>query len=305
MRSRTKQERGNAAWRRGIFVAVALTCVMVSRVQAQTMHHDEGFTEPLDTVHVASPETGVIHVLEVHEGQRVSEGDIICQLDSQVLNASLDAAREKLDSTGKINGAIATLENKEHLLTQMKSLLDRQHASEKEVKQAQLDFDLAKANLETVRDEMRVQEMEVKRIEAQVERRIVRAPIDGVILELPRRKGEAITASESQVATIVNLTQLRVRYFLTTSQALTLKLGDRRQVSFPDTDQQASAAVEFVAPVTDSNSGTVRVEFLVDNAQGQYRSGLRCVLRNSAIASSSKDFEIWPASSNSSSIRGQ
>ena len=244
----------------------------------QSSQQAEGFTEPFKTVVVASPESGIIQSLTVREGDMVRDGDVLAQLDSQVLIASANAAREKLKARGKINGAIASVQNKAHLLRQMEELLKGEHASDKEVKQAQLEFDLANANLESAKDELRAQEMEIKRIEAQLERRIIRAPNSGVVLELPRQVGEAISATESQVATIVSLDQLRVRYFLTTSQAKSIEHGSRMQVGFPETGQTTTAIVDFVSPVTDSKSGTVRVEFLIENKNGAFRSGRRCVL---------------------------
>ncbi len=252
---------------------------------AQSKPSPEGFTEPFKTVIVASPEAGVLQSLSVREGGSVNERDIIGQLDSQVLVASLNAARGKLSAQGKINGAKATVNSKAYHLRQMQSLLEKKHASDKEVRQAQLEFDLANANLESAQDELRELEMNVKQIEAQIERRIVRAPISGTVLELPRQVGEAVTASESQVATIVTLDQLRVRYFLATERAVSLRRGQSIEVDFPDTNQTASAVVDFVSPVTDSKSGTVRVELLIENRERKYRSGLRCLLGHPSTAS--------------------
>lgn len=247
----------------------------------QSVRPDEGFTEPLKKVLVASPESGVLQLLSVREGDMVCKGDKLCQLDSLVLEVSLKAAKAKLQTEGKLKAAQATLANKQHLLQQMQNLLEREHASDKEVRQAQLDLDLAEANLETAQNENRANEIEVEKIEAQIQRRIIRAPTDGVVLELPRQEGEAITSTEGHVATIVQLNQLRVRYFLSTAKAMHLKQGDQATVSFPATSQVATAIVDFVAPVTDSNSGTVRVELLIENPGNRYRSGLRCVLLES------------------------
>jgi len=263
--------------------------VITQPLFGQSSQQAEGFTEPFQTVIVAAPESGVILGLAVREGDAIRAGEIIARLDSQVLQASLNAAREKAKAKGKINGATATVQNKSHHLQQMQELFKGDHASDKEVKQAQLESDLAQANLESTYDEIRAQELEIKRIEAQLDRRVVRAPNSGVVLELPRQVGEAVTATESQVATIVTLNQLRVRYFLSTVQATAIKRGERLQVSFPDTGQATDAIVDFVSPVTDSKSGTVRVELLIENADGDYRSGLRCVLRGMQTASNISD----------------
>ena len=247
---------------------------------AQSRQAPEGFTEPFKTVIVASPESGVLHTLSVREGDRVAEGDIIGRLDSQVLIASVNAAKEKLLAQGKINGAKAKVDSTGHHLEQMSKLLDREHASNKEVKQARLEHNLAKASLEVAKDELTAFTMNLKQIEAQLERRIVRAPIAGTVLELPRQIGEAITASESQVATIVALDKLRVRYFIATKRAMSLRRGQLIGIYFPETNQQAEATVDFVSPVTDSKSGTVRVELLVENPDQKLRSGLACLLGN-------------------------
>ena len=261
-----------------VSLAIFTFAMTASSALGQLSKQAEGFTEPFKTVVVASPESGVIQSLNVREGDKVRAGDVLAQLETQVLIASANAARERLKARGEINGATASVQNKAHLLKQMQQLLKSEHASDKEVKQAQLEYDLANANLETAQDELRAQEMEVKKIEAQLERRIIRAPNSGVVLEVPRQIGEAISATESQVATIVALDQLRVRYFLTTAQAKSIKHGSQMQVSFPDTGQTTTATVDFVSPVTDSKSGTVRVEFLIENQTGNYRSGLRCIL---------------------------
>jgi RND family efflux transporter MFP subunit len=268
-----------------LITVFALAVTAVSDGLLAQSRPDEGFTEPLKTVLVAAPESGVIQKICVREGDVVQRGAVICQLDSEVLEASFEAARVKFESQGKIDAAQATLDDKLHHLEQMEQLLSREHASAKEVQQARLELDLAKANLQSAYDAKRANEMEIRKIEAQIERRIVRAPTHGVVLELPRQEGEAITTAEGHVATIVCLDQLRVRYFLTTDQALKMNRGDSSQVLFPTTQQRATAVVDFVAPVTDSNSGTVRVELLIDNQPGRYRSGLRCILTDSRSAS--------------------
>jgi RND family efflux transporter MFP subunit len=266
--------------RLAVFVSLLLAgaeyaSAQVSRHRAKVA---EGFTEPFQTVRVASPESGVLQSLSVREGQRVQAGQIIATLDSQVLAASLAAAQGKRNARGKVNGAKTALENKRHQLTQMQQLFEKEHASDKEVKQAQLAFDLATATLEEANDGLKALEMDVKQIEARLERRIVRSPIDGTVLELPRQQGEAITASESQVATIVALDQLRIRFFLATDHAARIAAAKSIQVHFPDSGQQAVGNVDFVSPVTDSKSGTVRVELLIDNRSQSFRSGVRCVL---------------------------
>jgi multidrug efflux pump subunit AcrA (membrane-fusion protein) len=46
-----------------------------------------------------------------------------------------------------------------------------------------------------------------------------------------------------------------------------------------DSSASVQGAVESVSPVTDAESGTVRVKVCFDNPKGEYRSGQRCTLR--------------------------
>lgn len=263
----------------GLVLCLLQMVYSTSLVAAQTSIPDEGFTEPLRTVLVASAESGVIDAIEVKEGDLINKGDVICRLDCNVLKVALLAAELKLETTAELEAAQSTLENKQHHLEQMQALLQKNHASDKEVKQAQLEYDLAMANLKTARADVRRNEIEVQKIKAQIDRRIIRSPHRGVVLKIPHEQGESVTTAESHVATVVQLDQLRVRYFLTTQQAMRMKRGGEASVMFPATDQVATAQVNFISPVTDSNSGTVRVELLIDNQRGKFRSGLRCVLK--------------------------
>ena len=271
-------------------VAALVLNASASTGHGQLSMPDEGFTEPFKTVLVASPESGVIKQIEVNEGDSVRHGDVICRLDNDVLQVALLAAQVKVESRGKLEAAEVTLENKRHHLAQMKRLLDKAHASDQEVKLAQLEFDLAKASVQSASDELRSHAVEVDKIKAQIARRVVLAPNDGVILQLPHQAGESVTPTESHVATIVQLNQLRVRYFLTTQQAAAMKKGGIARVQLPATGQRTNAKVAFIAPVTDSNSGTVRVELLIDNAMGKFRSGLRCILEEAETATATDQF---------------
>ena len=57
-----------------------------------------------------------------------------------------------------------------------------------------------------------------------------------------------------------------------------LSVGSAVDLELPESGAKVRGKVEFVAPVTEAESGTVRVKVLIDNAQGAYRCGVRCLL---------------------------
>ena len=281
----------SATMRSGIAILVVLIRSAVGDEAIINSYIDEGFTEPEKTVHVAASDVGVLAIVSVREGERVRAGAPICSLETHVLTAALRAAEIRLASQGKIAAAQAKLRFRENHLDQIAALREKTHASNLEVTDAELEVSLAEADLQSALDDRRGIEMEILKIQAQINQRRIVAPIDGIILEIPKQVGEAVTSSDSHVATIVNLDRLRVRYFLTTESALALSVGQIVRVSFPAMGRSADATVDFISPITDANSGTVRVELMLDNADDQYRAGLRCVIEETELTSE----PLWQA----------
>jgi len=120
--------------------------------------------------------------------------------------------------------------------------------------------------------------MEVAWIEAQIERQKVRSPINGVVVTLQREMGESITATDSKLLRLVSLDMLRVKFPITVAQSLKVQEGEYLEVRLPEVNSTATAVVEVVSPVLDAKSGTVQITCLIDNNEGEYRSGMRCLL---------------------------
>jgi RND family efflux transporter MFP subunit len=236
------------------------------------------FTEPYETVLVAASEPGIVHSVDVCEGDRVARDQVIATLDNQVLKASLAAAEARAGSQGKLAAAQAAHDVRRRRVDKFRSLEQQGHASPEEVEQAEADLAIAAANLVAAREERRQFQLDADRIRAEVERRVIRSPIDGVVLRLHKSAGEAVGAGDLHVATIVQLSALRVTLYLPTAQAVHLPRGESVALRFADGGAKATGRVEFVSPVTDSDSDTVRVVVVVDNPHGRYRSGVRCDL---------------------------
>jgi hypothetical protein len=78
--------------------------------------------------------------------------------------------------------------------------------------------------------------------------------------------------------TVVQLDPLRVVFSLPTPIAARWSVGSAVALELPESGAKPRGKVEFVAPVTEAESGTVRVKVLIDNAAGAYRCGVRCLL---------------------------
>ena len=234
----------------------------------------QSFSEPVQTIEVAAPEPGVVEEVKVVLGQHVKKGDPLVIMDRDVLLASLEIARAKADSTAEIEAARIQLHVKEDRVDKLRKL-DR-HGSEEELTKARADVDLAKTQVLAAEEKAQVDRLELRRIQCQLERRIVRSTIDGVVTKLYRQPGEFTPPSEPLLATVVRLDQLRVKLHIPTAKAVRLNANSELAIRFPETGDDAVARVDFLSPVTAADSGTVRVECLIANPEGKYRSGVRC-----------------------------
>jgi RND family efflux transporter MFP subunit len=253
-------------------------CIAVLQSAAARGAPFDGFTEPFRKIEVAASETGTVARLLVHEGDRVTKGQALATLDNDVLEVSRDIATANVQAKGKLDSAVAERELRKTRLERLKPLWADGHASQEEVDRAKTDLAVAEANLQAAREQHDLDELERKKVEAMIERRTLRSPIDGYILKLQKDEREFVSANSATVATVVQLDPLRVVFSLPTAYAAKLNTGSAVNLDLPESGAKPRGKVEFVSPVTDAESGTVRVKVLVENAHGAYRSGIRCLL---------------------------
>lgn len=239
----------------------------------------EGFTEPQHDVEVAATgEPGLITKINAKEGQKVLKGDVLAVVDTRVLEKSLAIARKKASLTGRAAAMRAELAMRTDRLQKMTAMHSRGHLSQVEIDRARADYEVAEANLKVTQEDGELAKLEVARIEAQIERQTVRSPINGVVVTMHREVGESIVLTDSKLLRLVSLGMLRIKFPMTVAQSFEMEEGGYVQVSLPEINGSATAVVEVISPVLDAGSGTVQVSCLIDNSDGKFRSGMRCVL---------------------------
>jgi RND family efflux transporter MFP subunit len=217
--------------------------------------------------------------LLVHEGDRVTKGQALATLDNDVLAVSREIALANVQAKGKLDSAAAERDLRKTRLERLEPLRAEGHASQEEVDRAVADLAVAEANLQAAREQHRLDELELKKVEAMIERRTLRSPIDGYVVKIQKEEREFVSVNSATVATVVQLDPLRVVFSLPTAYAAKLSGGDGVDLELPESGAKLHGKVELVTPVTDAESGTVRVKILIDNSGGAYRCGVRCLLK--------------------------
>lgn len=203
-----------------------------------------GYAEPYKTITVSAGESGVVTEVLVEEGALVKKGQVVARLDTGQLVAELDIAK-------------ATTALQEIKVQKLGELAKSGRAPTEEIDRARTD--------------LKIRQAEMRKIEAAIETRTMRSPVDGVVTEVKRDPSEAVSLANPQVLTVVQIDRLLVNLFLPPTRAAKLQVG--ATVPLVLDGKPVSGVIEFISPVTDAASGTTRVKFVLDNKDGKLRSG--------------------------------
>ena len=248
---------------------------------------DEAFTEPIEKISVAAAEMGIVSKIHVKLGDRVEPNQLLMEMDMKVLEASRRVVESKANSSARLKGAEVEYKIKRDRYEKLVKLEEDGAGSPEEVQRARADAEVALRNVEAILEENNQYELEVQQYEAQIELRRIRSPIKGQVVDIKKRLGEHVSTNDPHVVTVVEVDTLRTVFHVPTARAQDLKQHDRVEVLLTESGQKAVGVVEYVAPITQADSGLVRVDVLINNEAGDYRSGVRCRLLDKVNQSAS------------------
>ena len=273
----------------------SLACALLPAVASAQVHKGRithSFTEPIEKSVAASAEAGIIAIAHVKEGDRVRVGDPLASINHNVLKETLAIAIAKSESTTRLDAATAQLELLDTQLAAVSSLISGGHTSQHEVAQKQSEHRQAVAELRASKEELKLAALEVKRIKAQIQDRIIKSPIDGIVTKIHKQPGENVSNNEPQYGTIVRVDQLKVRFYLDAQTLRNTKPGDRASLAIGPEKTSVNGTVSFVSPVIDPDSGLGRLDVVIENSDGSIQSGIACYWQATASTASEPSLRI-------------
>ena len=281
----------------GLMFVLVLASSAHGQYDESTGRITKSFTEPVKQSVAASAETGIITSAAVEEGDRVKVGDILASINHKVLKQSLAIAEARASSTARLDAATSQMELAKSQLEAVEDLVDGGHTNKFEVEQRTSAWDSAFAEYRAAQDELKLNALEVLRIKAQLEDRIITSPIDGFVTEIHKQPGENVSQSEPQYATIVKVDQLKVRFYQDVDTLGRLQKGGDVTILLGRHRTPKRATITYVSPVIDPDSGLGRIDVMIDNADLRIRSGVICYWSDDNTAASSAQLLDSPAPS--------
>ncbi|MCZ6834113.1 MAG: efflux RND transporter periplasmic adaptor subunit [Acidobacteria bacterium] len=267
-----------------------------------------GQIEPAVSVDISSDVIGRIIALGAEEGDRVTKGQFLVQVEPTLfqqrvnqLNAALDAARSNLQEVeASLADARANRIIREADFVRDKALYEnklvaasRYEASEAALHQAQAQVELTKARMTSSSN--RIRQAQASRDEAmdQLEKCRIVSPMDGVVIRKNAEVGEVavsgtINNQGSLLMTIADVSVMQTEIDVDETDVIHLELGQEAEVSldaFPsrkfrgEVTRIGNSAIQVASAPGQRQSADYKVEVTLRETDPKIRPGLSATAR--------------------------
>lgn len=304
-------------------VEVRLSPVEVQRGRAaDAVVVATGYLQSHRQARIGAQSPGRIDVINFEEGDRVTEGETLAELDHKDLDASLAA------STARVARANAALGEQEILIQQAESdkqraekLLPANAISEDEYDDARFTHQSAIARLRSLEADLGLAEAQERQAQQLLENMFIRAPFDGTVISKDAEEGESIlpggtggNSGRGSVATIADLDHLEIECDVQEGYISRVTGGQEVSITVDAVpDKKYHGIVQKIIPMGDRARATIKVRveitdadellfpemsgtvfFLPDEQSPQVEDELRMFLPTTAIDSDQDDNEfVW------------
>ncbi len=282
----------------GIIEQVTLTICLVAQPAETSLPLvlDEVQITLIDEVELAAREPGQIIGMPVREGQMLKEDELIAQIDDtepQLMRSrsqvEASIAQRQATNDVKVRFARKSHEVAEAELRRAQESVEKfsKSVSDTELDRLRLAAERTLLEVEQARHDQQVAALthELKQAEVDVanrgiERRKVLSPIEGMLVELKRRRGEWVHPGDV-VARLVRIDRVRAEGFLPSDEVTADLLGSPVKLTIDLPGRPKSefiGSLAFVSPEVNPVNGQVRIWAEIENRDLLLRPGLQARL---------------------------
>lgn len=216
-------------------VTVKTKDVAVSELSTRSFNHyvqTQGSVEAEDNIMLSAKSAGIVNTVYVTEGQQVSKGQVLIQLDNAVIRQNIEVIKSQLDLANII-------------YNRQKNLWDQKIGTEVQYLQA-------KSNKENL-------EKQVASLQEQSDMSKITSPINGAVDEMIAKIGENLAPGMPAVR-VINSSNLKLKANISESYVTSIKKGNKVLINIPELNKELDAQVSFVGKNIDPLSRTFIVE---------------------------------------------
>lgn len=227
--------------------------VRATEVQPGLFQHyiqAQGTVESDYNILIPAQSSGVVKKIHVRQGDRVSQGKLLAELDGAVLESSIDEVTNALG-----------------LLT---TIYERQDRLWKKNIGSEIEYLQAKNNKENM-------EKKLKTLKEQYELTKIYAPISGTVDDVLIKEGEMAAAGRGTIR-IVQLSRLKIKVPLSENYISKISINDPVKVQIPVIGKEMELTIDAVSQVIDPNNRTFQIEIRIPSREKDLKPNMLTVV---------------------------
>ena len=264
-----------------IAVALASTGANAAPASAAANGGYDCMIESAQVVEVRSPVVGLLQQVPVHRGQAIHKGDVLVVIESSVEKSQAETASFRAQAQGAVMQARSKTDAAREKSRRMDELLLEEFVSAQARDDAAAELGQAEAELKTAEENMELARLQHQEAVDQLNRRIIRSPFDGVVMDQFLYPGALVDAGDGKkpIIKIAQTSPLVVQAILPFKAFPNVHLGDAVSI-VPEAPfgRVLTSRVKTVDRVIDSAAGTFGVVVELANAHAELPAGIRCKL---------------------------
>ncbi len=228
----------------GASIPVEVTPVERADIAATLLTYTSLEAERL--VDVIARTQGLVKILYVEEGDRVTEGQPLAQLDTDVLKLTLQEREVSMNSL-------------EATFKRAQELVERELLSSQEFEQTRFQYEGARTQYESAK--------------LQLEYATIRSPFSGIVTERLIEIGNLV-ANNQAVFRTADFDPLLARIFVPEKDIRQVKLGQTVRINIEGAEETFAGKVRMISPIVDPASGTIKVTVEIRDRTRTLRPGM-------------------------------
>jgi RND family efflux transporter MFP subunit len=267
--------------KRIVTTALAWACATCASWAAAPAADFDCLIEPAQVVEVRSPVVGILQQVHARRGEFIAKGAVLVTIESSVEKSAADTARFRSEAQGALllaRSKVAAAREKER---RMSELLAEEFVSQQARDDAAAELRLSEAEQRTAQENAELARLEHRQSIDQLNRRVLRSPFNGVVVDQYLFPGALVDAGEGKkpILKIAQTEPLIAQAILPFRFFPQVKVGDQAVVTPEKPFTRAiTARIRTVDRVIDAAAGTFGVIAEIPNPGRDLPGGIRCKL---------------------------
>jgi RND family efflux transporter MFP subunit len=239
--------------------------------------------QPYQQINVYSRVDGYIAKMHVDKGDYVRADQLMVEIDHTDYVHAVNRAKANLAAArANVVSQEATIKNATLNLARMRSLIKDQYISQQDVDNAQAAYDVAVAQVDSLRAQVHQMEVALQQAETNLTYSYIRAPFPGYISLRNLDQGAFVSGSTGSTSTfsrgilaLQDITTVRVLVDVVEKDVPLVKIGqpaELRAEAYPD--RVFTGTVTRIVQALDRNTRTMTVEVDIPNPDRALKGGM-------------------------------